>query len=170
MEIPADEFAARLEALRGPIKAVLRTYGIPPADAEDVMQEVFLVVARRWHSIASFETFTIGVTRYTCLNWLTRNLHKRSRESSFEELDLELAISPEQTEVERAVRLQQLLAPLRPNEREALRLRSLGLSPQKIAAALGLAESSIRKICSRGVKRIKALQAETQKPTARRKA
>jgi hypothetical protein len=35
---------------------VLRSYGIPPADAEDVVQGVFLgVVAQKWHSIQLFE-------------------------------------------------------------------------------------------------------------------
>ena len=34
-EIPADEFAQRLQGLRGPIKTVLSRFAVPPEDAED---------------------------------------------------------------------------------------------------------------------------------------
>jgi RNA polymerase sigma-70 factor (ECF subfamily) len=164
-EIPADEFAARLHALRGSIKAVLRSYGIPPADAEDVVQDVLLIVVRKWDRIESFEPFVIGVTLNRCRLWLARCLSKRKRLSSLEDLREELPIPPEQLAVERALRLEEVLAPLRPKERQALKLRSLGLTHEQIGAALGLAASGARKLYTRALHRIKALQRGTGSPT-----
>ena len=149
---------------------VLRSYGIPAADAEDVMQDVLLIVVRKWDSIHNFEPFVIGVTLNRCRLWLTRCLSKRRLLSSLEGLAVELPIPPEQVAVEWAVRLQQVLAPLRLKERQALRLRSRGLTHEQIAAALGLTASSARKLYARAVHKIKALQGEpdSRKSTARR--
>jgi RNA polymerase sigma factor (sigma-70 family) len=168
-EIPADEFAARLDALRGLIKAVLRSYCIPPADAEDVMQEVFLVVVRMWESIKNFEAFVIGVTRNQCRRWVKRHLRERSVLTPLIEDFEAAAIEPPQQSVERAVRLQEVLAPLRPKERQALRLRSFGLTREQIGAALGLATASVGNLYVRAMRRIRELEREpySLKPAAR---
>lgn len=164
-EIPADEFAQRLHALRGPIKTVLHRFRVPAADAEDVMQEVFLVVWRKWASIDNLESFVVGVTRHKCWNWLKRHYLRHRGLASIEEIHEELAIPPPQGAIDRAQRLEVTLASLRPRERKVLRLRWLGYTHGQIAELLGLAESSARKLFDRTLRR---LNKEQRLPTSPR--
>jgi RNA polymerase sigma factor (sigma-70 family) len=153
-EIPADEFAQRLHGLRGPIKTVLSRFAVPPEDAEDVMQEVFVIVWQKWAGIYNLESFVVGVTRNRCWYWLKRRLRHRGLLAPLEEMGEGPAVPPPQEAVDEALRLQASLAPLRFRERKALRLRWLGYTHRQVAASLGLAESSTRKLVARALRKL----------------
>ena len=155
-EISADEFAQRLDALRGSIKSVLRRFAVPADDAEDVMQEVFVIVWQKWDAIEDLERFIVGVARNRCWLWLKRRLRLRGLLEPMEAVFSEPPIPPPQLAVEQEEWLSKVLAQLRPRERQAMILRRLGYTHEEVCEALGLASGSARKLYSRALEKIKS--------------
>src|ERR1700724_1018697 len=60
------ELEPLIKLLRPKLKRVLGGYGIPPHDADDLLQEVFLAALNRWDSIENKEAWMIGTLRNRC--------------------------------------------------------------------------------------------------------
>src|SRR5258708_33405944 len=68
-----EKIEAELEPLilrlRPKLKRVLGGYGVPPHDADDLLQEVFLAALIRWDSIENKEAWMIGTLRNRCARY-----------------------------------------------------------------------------------------------------
>jgi RNA polymerase sigma-70 factor, ECF subfamily len=141
--VDADEFA-RLFAAEAPrVWRVLRRLGVPPADVEDVCQEVFVVIHRRWADFrgeSSMRTWIYGIALRKAIGH-RRHLYAR-KARPLGERD-EPAVPPEQSDqLERAQArrtLQAALDRLGEGKREVFVLYELEqLSMREVAAALEL--------------------------------
>jgi RNA polymerase sigma-70 factor (sigma-E family) len=141
--------AQRLPLLR---LAVLLTDD--PATAEDVVQDAFLALQRRWHAVDP--AAAAGYLRTSVVNGV-RTLYRRSRvarrhlhvagpEDDVPSADLAVLLTEEHREVVEALRT------LPRRQREVLVLRYWSeLSEAEIAAALGVARGTVKSSASRGL-------------------
>ncbi len=125
--------------------AVLRKLGVPERDAEDVMQEVFLVVHRRldafeWRS--AWTTWLYGITTRVYWNYARRQRSRPQASVSASSLRLvDPAPNPERFTQRREASemLEALLGSLGPDKRTAYVLHTLeGLSAPQISAITGV--------------------------------
>jgi RNA polymerase sigma-70 factor, ECF subfamily len=122
---------------------------MPPGDAEDLVQEVFL---EGWRSLeqlrdgAAFGGWICAIARRRAIDWL------RSRRVS-EPLTTELSVEPDAARKLEAQRALQAIQSLDEAYRETLVLRLVGgLSGNEIAAITGLTPGSVRVNLHRGMK------------------
>ncbi len=156
-----EQIEAELEPLilrlRPKLKRVLGGYGVPPHDADDLLQEVFLAALIRWDSIENKEAWMIGTLRNRCARyWRGR------RTSVLEAVDssvLEVLSEPQPAPQERAALvwdLETVIESLSVRHRAVLWLRfGLGLSTEEVADQLGYCPASIRKLTGRSLARLR---------------
>jgi RNA polymerase sigma-70 factor (ECF subfamily) len=160
----ADNLESLVQRLRPKLKRMLHAYGVPPHDAEDVVQEVFLAVLSKWDTIENKEAWTIGALRNRCAAyWRWRH------DSLLEGVDagvLEALSDPLPAPQERAELLWDLEAvfdTLPARQRSLLWLRfGLGLSANEVAARLGYCPASIRKLTCRSLERLRSAVSRTR--------
>lgn len=160
---PAPDLAELARTLRPQFLAILRRYQIPSRDAEDLIQETFLIYLYKAAQIARPAAWLCSTLRNRC-----RMYWRRSR------LRLEVMIDPvalgerspsegaDQERWERAADLEVGLASLDPRHRAVLMLRhGLGESAGEVAPLCGYSPASIRKVASRArlvvARRLRAL-------------
>ena len=154
---PASELEPLVERLRPRLKRILRGYGIPPHDAEDLLQEAFLAVVRKWDTVDNKEAWIVATLRNACSRyWRNR------RASVLEAVDsalLEVLSAPQPAPQEREEMiwdLESLFAVLSARHRAVLWLRfGLGLSTEEVADRLGYCPASIRKLTLRSLERLR---------------
>lgn len=129
---------------------VLRKLGVPEHDAEDVMQEVFLVVHRRLDAFegrSAWTTWLYGITTRVYWNYARRQRTRPQASASASSLRLvDPAPDPERlTEQREASRmLEALLGSLDPDKRAAYVLHAIeGLSAPQISAVTGVKTRTI---------------------------
>ena len=151
------ELEPLVERLRPKLKLILRGYGIPPHEADDLLQEAFLAVLGRWASIDNKEAWLIGTLRHHCARYW-----RQRRSSVLEAVDselLEVLSAPQPAPQERAALvwdLESLFETLSARHRSVLWLRfGLGLSTEEVAARLGYCPASIRKLTLRSLARLR---------------
>jgi RNA polymerase sigma-70 factor (ECF subfamily) len=155
------ELVRLVERLRPALKRILGSFGIPPHDAEDVLQEVLLAAWSRWETIESKEHWLIGTLRNRCAAYW-----RRRQASLLEAVDftqLELLSEPQPAPQEREAQvwdLESLIATLSQRQRVMLWLRfGLGLKPEEVAHRLGYSPAGIRKLIGRSVNRLREAMA-----------
>jgi RNA polymerase sigma factor (sigma-70 family) len=153
----ATELEPLVERLRPRLKRILRGYGIPPHDADDLLQEAFLAVLNKWESIDNKEAWVIGTLRHRCARYW-----RERRASVLEAVDsalLEVLSQPQPAPQERAVLvwdLESVFETLSVRHRAVLWLRfGLGLSTEEVADRLGYCPASIRKLTLRSLARLR---------------
>lgn len=129
-----------------------------PADAEEVMQDVFMKVyhhlkAFKWD--ASVKTWIYRITMNTAINYYRKNARERNRRSDFDK-----AVMTEQVPSEAGKGLDQeaykesvfqLLECLNPDQRACIVLREIeGMDYQQIADVLGINLNTVRSRLKRG--------------------
>ncbi len=128
------------------------------ADAEDLAQETLLDAYAGfggWRAEGTVRAWLMSIARRKC----ARQLEKRARRTAKLRLVHDADKAPEPCGAEedvllrqRANRARELLASVRPSEREALLLRfGAGLSFREVAAACGIEEPAARKRVSRAI-------------------
>jgi RNA polymerase sigma factor (sigma-70 family) len=124
---------------------VLRRYRIPPEDACDLVQNVYLKYVEHADEVREPGAWMLAALRYECLQHLRSE--RRKLYQAVDEALLDLVGCPGACPQERESLLQALAAKIRglgEKCRELLRLRySLGCDRQEIAAGLGIKKSSI---------------------------
>jgi RNA polymerase sigma factor (sigma-70 family) len=155
---PADDqtLAELLEAVRTRLKRLLRSYDIPPEDAEDIVQEALLEALRKWDTIRQKDAWLLGAVRFKCSNYW-----KKKRGGRVEAVDLadleELSgpQAPDQEQKEISLDLRSLTRGVDGRHRAALWLRfGVGLSADEVARQLGYSSTSIRKLTGRCLARL----------------
>lgn len=133
--------------------AILRHYQIPPQDAEDLVQEIFVSFVRRYRTVQNPEAWLISALKYQCLLYW-----RKRRKRLFEAVDaslLEILAEHEPPEVEQADRvrdLERFMNRIPARCRKILQLRyGLGFTPKEVACELGYQHSSVSNIVRRCV-------------------
>jgi RNA polymerase sigma-70 factor (ECF subfamily) len=145
-----DDFESLFQAHWAPIRRLLVRMVVDPAEAEDLALETFLRLHRYRPAVG--EDFNVrGWLQRVATNLALHSIRSFRRREAYElkagKDALEQASSPEpqaifaQQEKQRVART--ALAQMNPRQAEMLVLRYSGLSYKEIAAALGLAPTSI---------------------------
>jgi RNA polymerase sigma factor (sigma-70 family) len=147
-EPPLEEVLARVQPR---LKRVLARYKIPPQDAEDLVQETFLIMVSKLDSIRTPEAWLLATLTNRCIIYW-----RKQRSQLLDLVDstlLELLAegeSPRQELAEIRCDLESLLSNLPDRCRSVLRLRyGFGCTTTEAAEVLGFCPSSIRKISRR---------------------
>jgi RNA polymerase sigma-70 factor (ECF subfamily) len=153
-----------LERIYGDTRAAICSYaiclGVPPAQAQEVTQEVFLRL---------YQTMRKGENVLNVRAWLFRVAHNlslkvRSRERAFRSVDGDWERfasaaadeSPERAVLdrERKERLRAELETLSPQQRNCLYLRAEGLRYREIAEVMRIRPSSVNEFLRRAIARL----------------
>ena len=150
-----EEMVARA---RPRLKALLYRRRIPPADAEDLVQEVFLLLLNRWEEVERDvvhpERWLLRVAELKSCSYFGRPRWLVAVEED-ELTERAGLVAPPQLRVEDAHDLGKLLAGLAPRQRARLWMHlGLGLSPEEIAARTGCRPKSVRKLVQRALQKV----------------
>lgn len=150
------ELQQLLERCRPHLVRILYRYRIPAQDAEDLLQETFLILVSKWESIRSPAAWLSATLRNRCVIYW-----RRRRARIYELVDeaiLELIAQGEPPAQERSELRRDLavvLSRLEPRQREILHLRfGLGCTSREIGERLGYGAGSIRKMTQRCLARL----------------
>ncbi len=138
----APAFAAAYREQHAFVYRILRHLGVPPAQVDDRLQDVFLVVYRRWHTLdpaVSLRSWLYGIARRVAA---TQHRGDRRTQRRLEAVPPPLAEpGPEQllAQAQAADFVDQFLAGLDPERREIFVLAEVEhMSAPEIAAATGV--------------------------------
>lgn len=140
-----------LDRMQPRLKRILARYRIPPQDAEDLLQETFLIMVSKWGSIRNPDAWLLATLSNRCIIYWRKH---RSRlwdlvDTAILELLAE-AEAPAQESSNLRFDLDSLLSALPDRCRSILRLRyGLGCSTAEAAERTGYCKSSIRKVTRR---------------------
>ena len=150
---PQNEDSLRefLERVRPRLVRVLKRFRVPPADADDLLQQTFLALLYRIESVDDPERWLIGVMRKKCLMYWRSERRRLDEPMDLEQLEwLAVPSAPAQEAQDLSRDLSALVGRLPARYRSLVRLRfGLGLDTQEVALVLGYRPSSIGKILSR---------------------
>jgi RNA polymerase sigma factor (sigma-70 family) len=140
-----------LDRMQPRMRRVLSRYRIPSQDAEDVLQETFLILVTKWGTIRNTEAWLLATLSNRCIIYW-----RKARGRLWDLVDetlleiLSEAEAPEQQQAELRFDLATLLARLPDRCRAVLQLRyGLGCSTSEAAERTGYCKSSIRKVTRR---------------------
>jgi RNA polymerase sigma factor (sigma-70 family) len=149
--VEASALEALLRQVRPRLTQVLRRYHIPGQDAEDLLQEAFLLLIAKWDTIRTPEAWLFITLRNRCIIYW-----RRRRAQLFDLVDdaiLELVAEeggPSQERSHLRSDLEAVLARLSSRCRSILRLRyGLGCSPAEVGERLGYRPTSVPKVTRR---------------------
>jgi RNA polymerase sigma factor (sigma-70 family) len=138
-----------LEKIRPKMQGILRHYRIPPEDAEDVLQDIYLLLVYKWETLRSPENWLIGATKNRCIMYWRRRRRMQSRTAEVESLE-HFSEPPPQKTAELHLDVNRAFARLPERCRTVLRLRyGLGYEPKEVADRLGYSRLSIGKVTNR---------------------
>lgn len=162
----ASDLGPLVQQLRPKLRRILGGFRIPPADADDLLQEVFLAALRSWDAIENREAWMMATLRKCCAGYW-----RRRRTNLLEGVDsalLEALSSPQPAPQEQAAMawdLQSLCGILPARHRAVLWLRfGMGLSTEEVAERLGYCPASIRKLAGRSLARLRSAMAAAAHP------
>lgn len=150
------ELEQLLDRCRPRLSRVLYRYRIPAQDAEDLLQETFLILVTKWDSIRAPEAWLVATLRNRCIIYW-----RRCRARIYDLMDdamLEVLASAEPPAQERAdlrKDLNQALSQLAPHHRRLLSLRyAYGCTSSEVGEVLGYGAGSVRKMAQRCLDRL----------------
>jgi len=157
-DAPPDDqtFLELLEAIRPRLRRLLRSYDIPPEDAEDLVQESILEALRKWDTIRQKDVWLLGTVRFKCSHYWKKKRGDRVEAFDWDVLEeLSAPQAPDQEQKEIALDLRSLTRGVDERHRAALWLRfGVGLSVEEVARRLGYSAASIRKLTGRCLARL----------------
>ena len=143
-----EEILARAEPR---LKRVLSRYQIPAQDADDLLQETFLIMVSKAGSIRNYDAWLVGTLANRCIIYWRK--HRSKLWDLVDSAILELLAdveAPPQESADLRYDLDSLLSNLPDRCRSLLRLRyGFGCSTAETAERMGYCESSIRKVTRR---------------------
>lgn len=158
----AETFSELITREQGFLEALVRTIGVPPSDAPDVLQAANLYLVEnqaKYQPGTSFRAWAAQVVRYRCLNYFRERKRRPLVNISEQVLDLiaeELVGQFDETEAQ-LDRLQQCLAKLPAEHRELLAaVYGAGNSLKEYAAHTRKSHAAVRKTISRIRQTLKA--------------
>lgn len=138
-----------LARMRPRMLRILGHQRIPPEDAEDVLQEICVLLVYRWHELRSPENWLIGTTKNCCILYWRRRRKSLARFADVSNLE-HIAEPPPQQTAELYLDINAALVKLPERYRRFLELRyGLGYEPKELSDALGYSRLSVSKVGSR---------------------
>src|SRR5882724_1080797 len=150
-DVAEPSLAELLDRMQPRLKRILSRYRIPAQDAEDLLQETFLIMVAKWGTIRNPDAWLLATLANRCIIYWRKY---RSRlwdlvDTAILEL-LSEAEAPAQEKSDLRFDLEALLSSLPDRCRSVLRLRyGLGCSTAEAAERTGYCKSSIRKVTRR---------------------
>ncbi len=165
-----DALPALLARLRHHFARVLYKHCIPPEDAEDVVQTALLLAVAKWSEIREPEAWLLSTLHNRCILYWRKRKALSECTRQLEEPDLARGVEPVQRRRDYLADLGRVWHRLSATEQRLLTLRyGAGLSTRETAAAMGLANSSVRKTAQRALERLRrALRTTPALPPAPR--
>lgn len=149
--VETSSLDALLRRVRPRLARVLRRYRIPTEDAEDLLQETFLLLVAKWNTIQTPEAWLFATLHNRCVIYWRRR--RRQLYDAVDNSILELLAKPQLPTQQRAqlrADLEAILADLPHRCRSLLRLRyGLGCTPAEVSERLGYRLSSVPKVTRR---------------------
>lgn len=140
-----DTFEQVYAECRGAVERFIRFRIADPADAEDVMQEVFCAAVRGYPTLrekTNARAWMVGIARNKCTDWLRRK-YQRNEITLTDEI--RIAVIPPRFGMTRDSLVQDTLAQLRPQDQQMLHLYYWQELPQQeIARRLGLPLGTVK--------------------------
>jgi RNA polymerase sigma factor (sigma-70 family) len=159
-----DAYRQLVERYAGLVYAAARRQMRDSHLAEDVTQAVFVVLSRKAGSIRRgqpLSAWLLTTTRYTCINALRVETHRRATESRAAQMRSEVTSQPptadeSSSQEELAQMLDEGMGRLKRADRDAVLLRYFeSKSLRDVGAALGISEEAAQKRISRAVDRLR---------------
>ena len=155
-----DEVAQLFEEMRDGVYRYVLSLGVPPAQAQEITQEVFLrlyAVLKRNDQIKNRRAWVVRVAHNLGLNLRT---HKSSLASFLPDVETRLAdpgLDPEQRllERERLLSFHRAVQNLSEQQQRCLHLRLEGLRYPEIGAVLGISASAVAEFLRRAIARLR---------------
>lgn len=157
-----SELDELIAGARRRLKTILFFHHVPPEDAEDLLQDVFLVLVRRWNeeprTIRDPRAWLNGVAHLMCRHHIARRRGQRLELMEDEKLiALAGTVEAPQLAADRRREAGQRLARLAPYAAERLWLYvGLGLSREEVAARVGGRPTGVSKAVSRTLEKLRA--------------
>ena len=138
------------------------TLGLPPAQAQDLTQDVFLklyVELRDGHEIRNVRGWLFRVAHNEALKLRSKDRRFGEMPPGMEAPSHAIGAEKQMLEQESRRRLKEALADLSPQQRQVLQLRAAGLRYREIAETIGIGVSTVNEFMRRAVVRLrKAVQ------------
>lgn len=140
-----------LKKIRPRLKRIVAYYRIPPADAEDVLQQSLLALIYNWERVQDPQAWMFGTLKRHCLMYWRK--HRRQLYSAVDATLLEglsRPVAPAQPHDALLADLRDALGRIPSRCRSLLEMRfQMGYEAPEIARRLGYRNSSIGKITTR---------------------
>jgi len=151
-----DALPELYERLRPRLRRVLHGYRVPSQDAEDLVQTAFLLAIAKWDELRDPEAWLVGTLKKRCSLYWRRRLVNEERQVQLSEWDLGRDVEPCHDLRDRLCDLGKAWHQLTRAQRNLLGLRFLlGMSPQEVAQAMGLAHGSVRRTAYRALEQLR---------------
>ena len=151
---------ACMERFRGLIWSLVRRSCSNAADAEDVVQEIFISVWRSAHrfdpTIASESTFVSVIARRRLIDRTRQRMRRPAPSSIIEDVELDRNELPRCQIKEAGAIAQVALKKLRPEQQQVLHLSiECGCSHEQIATSTGLPLGTVKTHARRGLQKLR---------------
>ncbi|WP_144633767.1 sigma-70 family RNA polymerase sigma factor [Bordetella genomosp. 13] len=157
-----EQFLQDLSAyLRRIVRYRLRTFGLDPAEAEDVVQEILIAIHTRrdqWHAERPLMPWLDAIARYKIID-AARRLRKDARgRVDFDDAQWSALPASGQHDPAMHVDVERMLSELPPAQQSVARAIGVdGASPSEAADRLGMKEGAVRVAFHRALKRLMAM-------------
>ena len=156
----SDRVTQAYVATRDDVYRYLLTFGVTPAEAQEIAQEVFLrmfVSLKNGDDIQNPRAWAFRVAHNLGINKKTRTKPMLPVDTYLEAALPSPAPSPEREllDAERHARLAEALDTLSPQQRQCLYLRAEGLRYREIAGAIGVSISTVSEFLGRALTRLR---------------
>jgi len=164
--LDAGTLDALVRAEYGRIRGLAWRFGIPAADLDDAVQEVFLRAVMGWNGFEGRAAVSTWLTRVAVNHFTSRRTALRRRLRMFLHHPVAMETAPAPTgataeQLEAHDRALALLKRLPPRLRRVVVLRCLEeMSGPEVAEALGIPEATVRTRLHNARKKLKAMMAE----------
>ena len=148
-----QQIARLVEDLRPRLLAILRTFQIPPADRDDVLQDALLALVRRWDSVRHPHYWLLGTLNNRCrLYWRAQRRLSGRFVQAVDEDTLELlagTIPPVQSATPLRLALAPIFGRLDRRGRSFLAAHMAGHTPRELGERTGYAADTVRGVLRR---------------------
>jgi RNA polymerase sigma factor (sigma-70 family) len=149
-----DAIADLLPTVHRPLRRIFHHYRIPPADAEDLIQDSLLILLNQWHRVQHPTRFLFGTVKLRIFNYLRRRALEQANMDAGDIDDI--PAEEELSRLELWWDARRLVGRLSPLAQHVIALRfGANLRHREIAALVGQTEASVRQILSRSLQRLK---------------
>jgi len=155
-----DEVAQLFEEMRDGVYRYVLSLGLPPAQAQETTQEVFLrlyAALKRNEAIKNRRAWVVRVAHNLGLTLRARQSSQAPFSPEVEARLSDPTVNPEQNliERERLVRFHRAVENLSEQQRRCLHLRMEGLRYPVIGAVLGISASAVAEFLRRAISRLR---------------